>query len=306
MHFKLAICSIVKDEREDYLREWIEWHLLSGADFVYLFDNGSKIPLKKLLSDVCNLGVVELPGQALQHYAYNSFIQKFTGIVKWTAFIDADEFIIAGSGNIPSHLMPWLDPCPYGGMALSWCTFGSNGLYENPSTPQIRAFTKRAANNHSMNKYVKTIAQLEMTSHIIDSHYFAHKNNFANVNDKGEPVHGSLSSYPLYRYLYINHYYIRSRKDYLEKIARGCNDNPCTKRGDEFNAFDPYLNDVEDLTAIYLWDNILSKKNYCKFYNEKTYLENNLDVQNAVNNGIHGSGLEHWLIYGKNEGRKCI
>ncbi|WP_368044404.1 glycosyltransferase family 2 protein, partial [uncultured Desulfovibrio sp.] len=43
-----AVCLIAKDE-EYYLKEWCEYHLRIGFDSIIIYDNGSKIPIKKFL-----------------------------------------------------------------------------------------------------------------------------------------------------------------------------------------------------------------------------------------------------------------
>ena len=55
--------SICKDEREDYIREWIDWHLKLGVDFIYIFDNDSEVPLKNLLSDMPNVALLHVMGK---------------------------------------------------------------------------------------------------------------------------------------------------------------------------------------------------------------------------------------------------
>ena len=145
--FTLAVCAICKDEREDYLREWIDWHLKLGVDLIHnIPDNDSEVPLKNLLSDIPNVGIAPCKGKAMQNGAYDFFIARYCGIVEWAAFIDIDEFIIVKKdvASIPKQLLCYPG---YAGIGLHWKVFGSNGLIDN-CEPQIKSFTKRIHDDH--------------------------------------------------------------------------------------------------------------------------------------------------------------
>jgi hypothetical protein len=47
--FYLGICTIIKDE-DHFLDEWMVYYTALGVEAFYLYDNGSKIPLKKSLT----------------------------------------------------------------------------------------------------------------------------------------------------------------------------------------------------------------------------------------------------------------
>ena len=143
----LAICAVCKDEREDYIREWIDWHLKLGIDFIYIFDNDSEVPLKNLLSDIPNVGIAPCKGKAMQMHAYNFFIERYRGVIEWAAFIDLDDFIIVRKdvANIKRQLGYYPD---FSGIGLQWKIFGSNGLIDNHES-QIKAFTKRIHDDSS-------------------------------------------------------------------------------------------------------------------------------------------------------------
>lgn len=39
--FNYSICLIIRDENE-YLKEWLEWHINQGVEHFYIYDHDSK------------------------------------------------------------------------------------------------------------------------------------------------------------------------------------------------------------------------------------------------------------------------
>ena len=130
----LALCLVVKDERRDYLREWIEYHRRLGCEKFYIFDNNSTTPLMLGISDYVTSGIVDY--QFLlspkyptpQIYAYDRCVKEFGIRHNFIGFIDSDEFIVTShSSLIPEILQEYSN---YGGLALNWKYFGSSGRKE--------------------------------------------------------------------------------------------------------------------------------------------------------------------------------
>ena len=46
--YALALCCIVKDE-DEYLQEWIKYHLKIGVQHFFIYDNESKTPVSDTL-----------------------------------------------------------------------------------------------------------------------------------------------------------------------------------------------------------------------------------------------------------------
>jgi hypothetical protein len=49
--FNTSICLIIKDEN-DYINEWLDWHLKVGFEHFYIYDNGSKIAIKDSVNEI--------------------------------------------------------------------------------------------------------------------------------------------------------------------------------------------------------------------------------------------------------------
>ena len=76
---QLSIVCIAKYE-EDYIEEWIRYHLLQGVDRIYVYDNESPDNMKQVLAPYIRSGKVVynfIPGRGKQLEAYNDAIQKY-------------------------------------------------------------------------------------------------------------------------------------------------------------------------------------------------------------------------------------
>ena len=63
--YDLAVVAILKNEAP-YVKEWLDYHLLAGADHFFLYDNESPDNLKEVLQPYIDAGIVTYtfyPGQ---------------------------------------------------------------------------------------------------------------------------------------------------------------------------------------------------------------------------------------------------
>ena len=135
-HSKFAICAIAKDE-DEFLVEWMEYHIKLGASRVYLFDNNSTRPQNLYIMDYIRSDFVEyftvgdnkLPNSQL--YVYERCLHEFGYRHDYMAFIDIDEFIVVKnkSLSIPDILDEY-DDC--GGLTLNWMLHGPSGHIQRP------------------------------------------------------------------------------------------------------------------------------------------------------------------------------
>lgn len=247
---ELGLCLIAKDEKESYLREWLEYHFLAGVDFVSIYDNGSAVPIKSVLPDVKNLEIIDWPGHYVQYNAYSNFLERYRNVIRWGAFIDSDEFIVSQCGDIKQNLKGHL---PFGGLGLSWRIFGSNGLADN-SDSQINAFTRRAPDDFPPNRHIKTIAQLAVTTKYLTPHNFSYNHPYFCANELGHPCYGPHANFTA-QFIHINHYYTRSYNEYQQKLAKGRADGPIGRA--PFHDYD--INTVEDYTLVNIYKSLKAK-----------------------------------------------
>lgn len=118
---KIALVGIAKMEN-DYVNEWIRYHLNLGFDWVFLYDNndssyeyvGDRIDLE--LKDRVTIIPFETKGTTTQENAYTDCYIKYGDMFDWMAFFDIDEFLVLDGidwkiqlGNISADnvLIPW-------------------------------------------------------------------------------------------------------------------------------------------------------------------------------------------------------
>ena len=216
----LSLCLICKDEN-DYLSEWLDYHILMGVDRFYIYDNESQISLRETLKYYIERGwviVTDIPGRAVQLYAYDHCLHTFGPNTFWMGFIDTDEFLVPKTTLNLKELFK--DYEAYGGLAVSSLFFGSNGHQTRPSAGQIASYTQRTHVTFKENELVKSIIQPGMTQMPYSPHDFIYKENawcvnegFLRVDNQDFPSHIEK--------IQLNHYFCRSRGELDQKLIRG-------------------------------------------------------------------------------------
>ncbi|WP_419787359.1 glycosyltransferase family 92 protein [Pseudodesulfovibrio sp.] len=211
-----VVCAIAKDE--DFgLREWVDYHLMIGFDKIFLFDNESRTPVRDILRDYVDAGVVavsDIAGHGVQLSAYASFVAQFRETAEWAAFIDVDEFIVPKDCGRIADLLDRYDE--FGGLGISWKVFGSCGYVSRPDRPVTEAYDRVL----SRDTHIKTIVRLRDVAKVCSPHHFEFKGDRCCVNEHGVPVLGP-ESYHTSETVQVNHYYYKSQQDYECKSARG-------------------------------------------------------------------------------------
>lgn len=220
----LSVCAIVKDENE-YLPEWLEYHKLIGVEKFFIYDNGSKVPLAETLRDDIDLGSVivhSFPGYAKQTEAYMNCVLHCGRTSTWLAFIDVDEFILPkGTDDLRTILKGYE---AFGALAMNWQTFGSSGHLEKPPGLQIENFLMRGPIEFGWNTHIKTIARPGVVGQALNCHCFSYKSGHGCVSEDGKAVTDAWNKPATARRLQLNHYFSRSRAEFMEKLARGAAD----------------------------------------------------------------------------------
>ncbi|RYE15652.1 MAG: hypothetical protein EOP34_02355 [Rickettsiales bacterium] len=132
----IAIITVIKNKRM-YLREWIEFYLMSGVTYFYFYDNGGEDNLYEFLKPYIDDGIVfytKWPPKEIPNYEFddkeleNHFkpvlercynqdkevwqkvlycslsacddaIRRSRGKVRWLGFVDVDEYIYLSSNS---------------------------------------------------------------------------------------------------------------------------------------------------------------------------------------------------------------
>ena len=108
----LAVCVRLHNEAS-YLAEWLEFHLLAGVEFFYIFDDSSTDSTHQILAPYVKAGLARVwPVTDHSHDAeHGQFghrdqcIRENTAGARWIAMIDGDEFLFPTEGlNVSHHL----------------------------------------------------------------------------------------------------------------------------------------------------------------------------------------------------------
>lgn len=216
----LAVLCIVKNERAEYLTEWRDYHASLGVEHTYLLEHApNEIPIP----DMPDTTIWQVEAARGQMNFYHRASQQIES--NWVAVIDADEFIV--SDDI--HGLLDMAGKNADGLALNWMMFGSSG-YENPVYPVHGSYRWRTPESYPPNQHIKSIVRPRaMRRPPGDPHWLGCRT----VNTNGDLVTGPLSPYCGDK-ARINHYYTRSRADWMNKIARGRADCTLTRTVEEF------------------------------------------------------------------------
>lgn len=217
----LSIVIIIKDEMP-YLQEWIEYHLLVGVERFYVYDNGSTDNPLEVLQPYIEKGIViyrYFPGNKQQIPAYCDAILKYKYRSYWIALIDTDEFIVpVRKYTVPEVLKEFEQ---YSGVCLSWVMYDSSGHIKKPEGLVIKNYTHRNIDPHNRaNKSIKSIVNPREVL-VTNVHWCYYRFFCWGVSESGKKIKGNYVEEPSIDILRINHYYTKSREEFLLKINKG-------------------------------------------------------------------------------------
>lgn len=216
----LSLCLICKDEN-DYLPEWLDYHILMGVERFYIYDNESKIGIRQTLKEYVDTGrvvVMDYPGHKVQLYAYDHCLRVYGQNTFWMGFIDTDEFFVPRTAlDLRTFLR---DYEAHAGLAVSSVFFGSSGHAVRPPGGQISSYTKRVHPSFKENEFIKSIVQPRLTALPNSPHDFVYRlgnwcvnENLTRVDDQRFP-HSAEK-------IQLNHYFCRSQEEIELKLQRG-------------------------------------------------------------------------------------
>lgn len=236
--YDLAVVAILKDEGH-YLKEWLDYHLLAGVNHFYLYDNDSTDNQAEVVKPYVKAGLVDyipLRGEAMQFAAYNDAIKKFKFQCRYMAFIDGDEFIYPKTGQNIAEVVDEIlsHDVNASGVAIHWQVFGSNGeTTADYSRGVLERFTRRATSDWYLpantvgnfyaqgNCYVKNIVNPRRVNLIRDPHKVTYFADGYGVDENANLSKGSIPLPIVTDKIVVNHYYVKSREEFTQKVSRG-------------------------------------------------------------------------------------
>jgi hypothetical protein len=193
-----------------------------------------------------------LTGPQVPAYHFAWLVERKLGRNGWIGFIDLDEFVVPTAAASIGKVLGQFPEAS--GVGVNWRVFGSSGLETQPAGLVMENFTRRAADDFSPNRHVKTFARV---SKIINPGiHVPSRLEGPIVNIAGEEIdleRDGLLSTSVSGGMHINHYFTKSRAEWERKRRRGrapmvISDPQRIRDNSVFDAHD--RNEVEDVSIL--------------------------------------------------------
>ncbi len=262
----------VRDESN--ILEWIIYHLLIGFDKIVIIDHNSKIPVLNLIQNYewkHRIHVIRRTDEGPVKMKFlNDIIipYMYVNCKRYFIHLDADEYIYIKYPNIETLLNKYNAPI----LTLHWVMFGNNNVLKNthPDNFLIPTFTKSGSSpvDHfkCFIKIIKNTPFIFTNPHTIKfikepyTLYTNILNNKVKYTNNMDKLFSELSinNISLNEDIpaYINHYYVQSKEDYVNRKLNRTRDDNNQKRLMEENIFDNY-NDITNYNLEKYTNNIL-------------------------------------------------
>lgn len=239
-----SVCLIIRDENE-YLEEWLRWHIGQGVEHFYIYDHESKQSVRgftqSLGAEIAEkVTVIDWFGKHsdAQPEAYNDCLNRYRGESRWIGFLDADEQVRVKTGkSLPEFLKDYEE---YAAMFAVWLVYNANGQRYKTDGSLRERFTHVSRDDEWANRagkvFVQPIYMQDMVIHngrtvegfhIVDEH----KKRIPNYMIRTEPATTDL--------ICVDHYYSKSYEEWLNKIRRGSGHAKYQRKYDEFFRVNP-------------------------------------------------------------------
>ena len=183
-----SVVVVIKDEARN-MREFILFYKLTGADRIYIYDNGSTDNLLEVIEPFLKNGFVvykRWPGKVAQAPAYRDAVRRTKKRTKWLAILDADEYLFSPKGSMPEQLKDYEE---YPGVGVNWILFGDNGHDRRPEGLVMDNYTTALADhNYYLNCLIKSIIQPDQVSSINHTHFAVYKKGRLTVDEKKNQI----------------------------------------------------------------------------------------------------------------------
>ena len=258
-----ALFAMAKME-EDYIDEWVKYHLGIGFDKIYLYDNEDKPTYFKILQKYGNkVFVKHFPGMAkkggMQNIVIFHFCINFARFHNYIMHIDVDEFFCLKKHKSVKELTNEYIKPDTAALAFNWVFFGSNNLKEKENKPVTERFTKC---QEGVNKHIKLLVDTKKIVKYVGCHFIHSIPGTFTKDTKGKIITTLFNENGDNSVGQINHYKVKSEEEFRRIVKRPRPDaeinNPNKMWRNNFDEeFPKYnFNDIEDLTAKNLYQDI--------------------------------------------------
>ena len=255
----LVIVAIFKNEN-DYLEEWLNFHINQGIDHFYLYDNNDvsygketmKI-LNKYKDKITYIAWNNVETTALyttQRRAYQHCVDTYSKEFKWIALADIDEFIYSTRPSLTiKQIINFYtnDDTPF--IKVPRYNFGDSG-YSSKQDSVVKSYIYREK-NFSSYKAISNVDYIDFQKHTFGVHRFLYTTDDGiNKDIKINNEQITTSKIPIA----MNHYYTKSKEEYIRRCGMWANKriNSIGYRDNCFNENNYKVinkNEVIDITA---------------------------------------------------------
>ena len=221
MKYDFSVCLITKDENR-YLPEWLAWHLGLGADHIYIYDNGSALPVAGSIPAGYRerVTVIDYPSHSdlTQLEAYDHWIANYKAETKWVAFLDTDEFLRVVDGTDIREFMRDYEDIDT--LCVRFLTYNAVGQLRREERPVRERFTQTVelpgpTTPHKSICKAERLEKMGIRTPITLSNWLKivdENKGYVDFSDIGKLPHEKIV---------IDHYYTRSYEEWVEKMERG-------------------------------------------------------------------------------------
>jgi glycosyltransferase involved in cell wall biosynthesis len=231
---RTAVCLYVRDEARD-IAEWLAFQVAVGFDAVIIYDNASVDATAEIARTFGRTHDVRLhhwpdESELSQSRSYLDCLTTYRRQFDWIAFFDADELLVPRLGDVQALLADRRDASA---VVVNWAMFGSAGHRTRPPGLMAETFTRRAKSDFPRCRIVKFIVRPEEVRKVAHPCMFLLDGPCRTPAGKTPAWHGSEGVATVraeHSVAQLNHYFTRSRAEWMHKAARGFRDGPSKLR----------------------------------------------------------------------------
>jgi hypothetical protein len=261
--FVVPVIVCIAKKEEDYIEEFVKYHLALGFQKIYIYDNEDVPVYKELLHDYQdNIEVIHFPhnhyAKPVQYEILHHFSHTYLrnpGITH-VAHIDIDEFIVLKKHkNICDFINEYIvGDC--GAIVMNWNFFGSSNQTVKTNIPVTLRFTMCQENGSA---HFKTLFKISCLRYWDTVHEGVLCDGYFIKNTNGQII-------PLCTYnkiidisvIQLNHYKVKTWPEFKYIRTRQRADMKGDINEDvEQNFKNMDINEVEDLTAYHFYKKVL-------------------------------------------------
>lgn len=243
---KNAIYAIGRLEN-DYVREWVEYHLNIGFHKIFIYDNNysGEEEFSDVLKDYIEQGKVKIINVrnkfSFQEIAYNNAINEYCRDYDWNAFIDIDEFITIENSRDINEFLSQEKFINKDIIIMNWKNYGDNEQVKKEKGGVIERFTtpipneKCIAYDFSENLHIKSMINGK-SKYIKDIMFGGNPHNLYPkskdaseliqcVNGVGKKVNNFATPFSekiVHNGIYLRHYSCKTIEEFIKiKLQRG-------------------------------------------------------------------------------------